>query len=392
MFHVKQSAIVEDWQLGGFGLYIHWPFCSSKCPYCDFNSHVSANIEQSRWQAAYLTEIDRLGEETRGRVLQTIFFGGGTPSLMAPSLVNAILEHARKTWTFANDIEITMEANPSSVEAGRFSDYNNAGVNRVSIGVQALNDADLKALGRLHSVAEAKAAIKVAQNTFERVSFDLIYARQQQSLTAWKGELAEALAIASGHLSLYQLTIEDGTAFGDRFHRGLLRGLPDEDLGAEMYIATQEATSAAGYKSYEVSNYAVEGQDSRHNCIYWNAGDYMGIGPGAHGRLTLAGSRIATETVLSPTLWLTAVEQGKTVEQRNIVPAKDQGIEYLMMGLRRDTGIDLDRYTKLAHSPLPEDKVFSLQNLGMLERQENRLVATLQGRMLLNSLIKELID
>lgn len=389
---MKPSAALEDWRIGGFGLYLHWPFCQSKCPYCDFNSHVAAKIDQSRWQTAYLAEIERAGRETPGRVLQTIFFGGGTPSLMAPELVDAILSKIRETWPSSNDIEITMEANPGSVEAGRFRDYRDAGVNRVSIGVQSLNDADLKALGRLHSVEEAKAAISLAQNTFDRVSFDLIYARQQQSLTAWRRELAEALAMASGHLSLYQLTIEDGTAFGDRFRRGLLRGLPDEDLGADMYLATQELTEAAGYQSYEVSNYAKTGQESRHNCIYWNAGDYVGIGPGAHGRLTLGDARYSTEAISSPMAWLNRVETDGAVEARDLIGPKEQGLEYLMMGLRRDVGIDLERFAALSGRPIAMQKLDELAELGMILVQENRLAATRQGRLVLNAVIEALMD
>lgn len=389
---MKPLAGIEDWQIGGFGLYIHWPFCQSKCPYCDFNSHVAAQIDQARWQAAYLAEIERLGAETHGRVLQTVFFGGGTPSLMEPEIVDAIISKIRSTWPVANDVEITMEANPGSVEAGRFDAYKAAGVNRVSIGVQALNDADLKALGRLHSVENAKAAIVLAQRIFERMSFDLIYARQKQSLTAWKAELSEALAMASGHLSLYQLTIEDGTAFGDRFRRGLLRGLPDEDLGADMYLATQDMTAAAGYESYEVSNYAKKGQESRHNCIYWNAGDYVGIGPGAHGRLSLGGLRYATEAVSSPIGWLTGVERADGAERRQVVSQEEQGLEYLMMGLRRDTGIDMQRLSRLSGTTIPAQKIAELCELGMVEATENRLTATKQGRLVLNAVIEALMD
>lgn len=389
---MKPLAGIEDWQIGGFGLYIHWPFCQSKCPYCDFNSHVAAQIDQVRWQAAYLAEIERLGAETHGRVLQTVFFGGGTPSLMEPEIVDAIINKIRSTWPVANDVEITMEANPGSVEAGRFEAYRAAGVNRVSIGVQALNDADLKALGRLHSVENAKAAIVLAQRIFERMSFDLIYGRQKQSLTAWKAELSEALAIASGHLSLYQLTIEDGTAFGDRFRRGLLRGLPDEDLGADMYLATQDMTAAAGYESYEVSNYAEKGQESRHNCIYWNAGDYVGIGPGAHGRLSLGGLRYATEAVSSPIGWLTGVERADGAERRQVISQKEQGLEYLMMGLRRDSGIDVQRFSRLSGTTIPAQKIAELSELGMVEATENRLTATKQGRLVLNAVIEALMD
>jgi putative oxygen-independent coproporphyrinogen III oxidase len=382
---------IEDWREGGFGLYIHWPFCQSKCPYCDFNSHVSAKVDQDRWRAAYLKEIERVGAETNGRVLQTVFFGGGTPSLMAPELIDAILTKVRDTWPVANDVEITMEANPGSVEVGRFRGYRDAGVNRVSVGVQALNDADLKALGRLHSVEEARAAVEIAQNTFDRVSFDLIYARQRQSLPEWQRELAEALALASGHLSLYQLTIEDGTAFGDRFRRGLLRGLPDEDLGADMYLATQEMTEAAGYSSYEVSNYAKIGQESRHNCIYWNAGDYVGIGPGAHGRITLGGIRKSSEAISNPIAWLAKVEAGEAAEQRQHLSQEEQGTEYLMMGLRRDLGIDLDRYERIAGGTIPQAALADLVDIGLIDTRGRRLAATASGRLVLNSVIAKLM-
>ena len=388
---MKQLPPIEDWQTGGFGLYIHWPFCQSKCPYCDFNSHVSANIDQARWQSAYLSEIERLGVETSGRVLQTIFFGGGTPSLMSPDLVNSILTKVRETWSTANDIEITMEANPGSVEAGRFRAYRDAGVNRISIGVQALNDKDLKALGRLHSVKDAKAAIEIGRTTFERMSFDLIYARQEQSLEQWKVELTEALAMADGHLSLYQLTIEDGTAFGDRFRRGLLRGLPTEDLGADMYLLTQEMTKVAGFSSYEVSNYAKEGQESRHNCIYWNAGDYVGIGPGAHGRLSLNGARYATEAVHSPNAWLKRVETLEGCERRDPLSPSDQRVEYLMMGLRRDTGVDMGRLTNFSNTPINPETIKELQEIGVISHQDNRLIATEKGRLVLNSVIEKLL-
>ena len=311
---------------------------------------------------------------------------------MAPDLVHAILSKIRATWTVANDVEITMEANPSSVEFGRFQGYKDAGVERVSIGVQALNDADLKALGRLHSVHEAKSAIELAQTIFDRVSFDLIYARQDQSLAQWQAELSEALAMASGHLSLYQLTIEDGTAFGDRFRRGLLRGLPDENLGADMYLATQDMTALAGYHSYEVSNYAKYGQESRHNCMYWNAGDYIGIGPGAHGRLTLSSVRYATEAAASPIAWLSGVERAGTFEQREKVTPKEQGLEYLMMGLRRDVGIDVERFARLSGSPISQPKLDELRDIGVIEIAEGRLSATGQGRLVLNAVIERLID
>ncbi|HEV8036210.1 radical SAM family heme chaperone HemW, partial [Yoonia sp.] len=263
---------MEDWEHGGFGLYIHWPFCQAKCPYCDFNSHVVAQIDQNAWAEAYLSEIARVGAETQGRVLRSVFFGGGTPSLMDPAVVDAILKKVRATWPIANDLEVTLEANPTSVEAGRFAGYRDAGVNRVSMGIQALNDADLKALGRLHSADEAMRAFEIARKVFDRVSFDLIYARQGQSVADWTAELQHALDLAVDHLSLYQLTIEDGTAFGDRYAAGKLRGLPDDDAAADMYAVTQEICEAAGFAGYEVSNHARAGCESIHNKIYWHYG------------------------------------------------------------------------------------------------------------------------
>ncbi|WP_273524387.1 radical SAM family heme chaperone HemW, partial [Rhodosalinus sediminis] len=250
MTEAAAAPLVEDWRAGGFGLYLHWPFCAAKCPYCDFNSHVSRGVDQARWRAAYISEIDRLGRLTDDRVLNSVFLGGGTPSLMDPDLVAAILERVRRTWRLANDLEVTLEANPSSVEAERFRGYAEAGVNRVSLGVQALNDRDLTRLGRLHSAAEARRAFDIARAHFDRVSFDLIYARQFQTLADWRAELAEALSMAVDHLSLYQLTIEPGTAFGDRFAAGKLTGLPEEDLAADMYEATQELCDAAGLPAY----------------------------------------------------------------------------------------------------------------------------------------------
>jgi putative oxygen-independent coproporphyrinogen III oxidase len=380
-------ALAETWQRAGFGLYLHWPFCMAKCPYCDFNSHVAAEIDEIRWNRAYVGEIARLGRETEGRVLSTVFFGGGTPSLMSPDLVGAILEAVRATWVVANDLEVTLEANPTSVEAGRFRGYRDAGVNRVSVGIQALNDRDLKALGRMHSVAEARVAFGVARDVFDRVSFDLIYARQGQTMEDWRAELAEALAMAADHLSLYQLTIEDGTAFGDRFRRGRLRGLPDDDLAADMYLLTQEMTHAAGLPAYEVSNHARPGAESRHNLIYWRSGDWAGIGPGAHGRLTLDGARVATETPLSPLGWLRQVETtGSGESGREVVAAEDAHAEALMMGLRLTEGLPMDA--------IPQRKYFDINGLcadGLLCMDEDRIRATTHGRLVLNRITGALL-
>lgn len=382
---------MEDWRHGGFGLYVHWPFCASKCPYCDFNSHVAAAIDEDRWARAYLSEIARTGAETHGRVLNTVFFGGGTPSLMSPELVAAVLEAVRTTWPVANDLEVTLEANPGSVEAGRFRGYAGAGVNRVSMGLQALNDADLRRLGRLHDVAEARAAFDIARSAFQRVSFDLIYARQDQTLAAWEAELAEAAAMAVDHLSLYQLTIEDGTAFGARHAAGRLRGLPDDDLSADMYLRTQDIMYDVGLPAYEVSNHAQPGAESRHNLIYWRCGDYAGIGPGAHGRLTLGGLRMATATPMSPSEWLSRVEtRGNGEIPREVVPLAEQGGEYLMMGLRLTEGIDPGRYARLSGQSLNEVRLAALEDLGLVRRDDGGLRATAAGRAVLNAVLREL--
>ena len=383
---------MEDWRQGGFGLYLHWPFCQSKCPYCDFNSHVAEKIDQNRWRDAYLQEIARAGTETPGRVVNSVFFGGGTPSLMQPEIVGSILDAVRNTWTIANDIEITMEANPGSVEAARFAGYRDAGVNRVSIGIQALNDDDLRRLGRMHSAAEAKRAFDVARHTFERVSFDLIYARQHQTQQAWAAELAEALAMDPDHLSLYQLTIEDGTVFGARHALGQLRGLPEEDLSSDLFLLTQEMCEAAGLPAYEVSNHAKSGQESRHNLIYWRMGDYVGIGPGAHGRLTIDASRWATEAPKQPGAWLGLVERGVPGElPRTPVTAADQAAEYLMMSLRLTEGTDLDRFRAIAGHDLPHHKMIELVDAGHIAIRDRYLTTSHTGRLLLNAVLRELL-
>ena len=383
--------MAEDWENGGFGLYIHWPFCQAKCPYCDFNSHVVAKIDQKAWAAAYLSEIDRVGAETQGRVLRSVFFGGGTPSLMDPEVVDAVLTRVRATWPMANDTEITLEANPTSVEAGRFAGYRDAGVNRVSMGIQALNDADLKALGRLHSADEAMRAFDVARAVFDRVSFDLIYARQGQTVAAWQAELAQALSLAVDHLSLYQLTIEDGTAFGDRYSAGKLRGLPDDDAAADMYLATQDICESAGFAAYEVSNHARDGAESTHNRIYWKYGDYAGIGPGAHGRLTIGGQRYATDTPLAPAGWLAQVrKQGSGEASREVLNETDQFTEFLLMGLRLHEGIDRTRFANQWNDEL-YNNINGLVDIGMLELTPDRLCVSPRGRPVLNAVLRELL-
>lgn len=379
-----------DWQTAGFGLYLHWPFCQSKCPYCDFNSHVAARIDQTRWRDAYLAEIDRLASETPNRILSTVFFGGGTPSLMDPEIVAAVLDKIWRTWPMPNDPEITLEANPGSVEAGRFSAYRQAGITRVSMGVQALNDDDLLRLGRLHTVAEARAAFDIARSTFDRVSFDLIYARQGQTPEAWRQELSEALSMAVDHLSMYQLTIEPGTAFGDRFARGGLRDLPDEDRAADMFELTQDVCGAAGMSAYEVSNHAAEGSESRHNLIYWRSGDWLGIGPGAHGRVTTPRGRVATDAVRQPMDWLQRVERGdKSVENREVLTGPETADEYLLMGLRLSEGIDRQRHAAMG-GRISDNVIDELIDLNLIDVDGHRVRTTEQGRLLLNSIIRRL--
>ncbi len=376
----------------GFGLYIHWPFCQSKCPYCDFNSHVAEKVDQRRWQAAFEAELERTSRETRGQILQSVFFGGGTPSLMNPDLVAAILDKVGSSWRMSNAPEITLEANPGSVEAGRFAAYRQAGVNRVSIGVQSLDDAALRLLGRKHSVQEAIRAVEIAQTTFPRFSFDIIYARQGQDRADWRRELDRALAIGSRHLSLYQLTIEDGTVFHERNRRGLLAGLPDEDLAADLYLLTQERCDAAGLPAYEVSNHAIPGEESRHNLTYWRGGDYVGVGPGAHGRLTEGGKRLATEAMKLPSAWLEAVETNGFGElPRQVLAGEEVAAEYCLMGLRLADGISARRYQSLTGQPFDQRRVDNLVSIGLLGASEDRIWATKSGMLVLNLILRDLL-
>jgi oxygen-independent coproporphyrinogen-3 oxidase len=382
---------MEDWQHGGFGLYVHWPFCQSKCPYCDFNSHVAGRIDQARWARAYRAEIDRVGALTQGRALQSVFFGGGTPSLMDPALVADILHHVRATWPAANDWEVTLEANPGSVEAGRFQGFRDAGVNRISLGVQALHDDALRRLGRMHSAADARRAFDVARCTFDRVSFDLIYARQDQSVAAWRAELTEALQMAVDHLSLYQLTIEDGTVFAERFAKGLLRGLPSEEASAEMYEVTQAICDAAGMPAYEVSNHARAGAESRHNLIYWRAGDYAGIGPGAHGRISTERGRRATAAVKMPEAWLTAVEQlGHGDTESEEMSQQDRALEYALMSMRLMEGMNIERFQGFG-GQMNAGALDDLIQSGHVVQQGSSLRATAAGRLVLNAVLRRLL-
>ena len=383
---------MQRWQKAGFGLYVHWPYCLSKCPYCDFNSHVANSVDIDQWRKAYLAEILRYRELYGPRVLSSIFFGGGTPSLMPPSLVADIIDAATDAWSPSNNIEITIEANPTSVEVEKLKSFRAAGVNRASIGIQALNDADLRRLGRTHDAKSAIAAIEITQRIFDRSSFDLIYARQDQSLSDWQAELSTALSIAKGHLSLYQLTIEQGTVFGERHKRGLLRGLPDEDRSVALYELTQEMCAASSRPAYEVSNHAQKGEESVHNTIYWKSGDYAGIGPGAHGRITDGdGNRIATSAYREPNKWLQAVLAHGSGERENLVLSRLECLdEYLLMGMRLREGISLAGLADFCGYTINERTVLSLAEDGLVDASGGLIEATPRGRLLLNQVIEHL--
>ncbi|MFN3259104.1 MAG: radical SAM family heme chaperone HemW [Pikeienuella sp.] len=376
----------EDWCAAGFGIYIHWPFCLAKCPYCDFNSHVARTVDHDAFRARLIGEMEAARALTGARRADTIFFGGGTPSLMEPATVGALIEATDRLWGLAPDAEITLEANPTSVEAGKLRAFAAGGVNRVSMGAQALNDRDLRLLGRTHSADEARAAFAVARDAFARVSFDLIYARQDQTPEAWAAELYEAVSMAVDHLSLYQLTIEPGTRFGELHERGRLRGLPPDDRAADLYFATQETLLAAGMPAYEISNHARPGSESRHNLIYWRYGDYAGIGPGAHGRLTLGGRRHATETERDPGRWLAAPPP-----EPELLPEGAESDEYALMALRLTEGMDLVRHARLAGAPIPEARIAPLAEEGLLRREGGRLAATAAGRPVLNAILAALL-
>jgi oxygen-independent coproporphyrinogen-3 oxidase len=377
-----------------FGIYVHWPFCAAKCPYCDFNSHVRAGIDETGWAQAIEKELDwtRAAQGAETPIVETIFFGGGTPSLMSGKSVARVLDKIARNWRMANDVEITMEANPASADAARFADYRAAGVNRLSLGMQALNDADLKALGRLHDVAEAKAALALAIKNFPRVSLDLIYARPNQSEVEWRAELKEALAFGTEHLSLYQLTIEPETPYAVLYKKGALK-IPDEEVAAGLYETTQELTEAAGLPAYEISNHARPGAESRHNLIYWRYGEYAGAGPGAHGRLMLDGKRTATATIRLPERWQDQVmKEGRAFSDYFDVPDGDAAREHLMMNLRLSEGVDLAAYEMRWEVRPDAARIGALSEQGLLQQEQDVLRATPRGRMVLNAVIAALLN
>ncbi len=376
----------------GFGVYVHWPFCLSKCPYCDFNSHVRhAAIDEARFVRAFTAEIAATAARIPGREAASIFFGGGTPSLMQPATVGAILDAIARHWRVARNAEVTLEANPTSVEAERFRGYRAAGVNRVSLGVQSLDDAALSALGRLHSAQEALAAVAIARATFPRYSFDLIYARPGQTVAAWRDELARALAQADDHLSLYQLTVEPDTPFASLHAVGKL-GVPDDDTARALYDATQEVCGARGLPAYEISNHARPGGECRHNLVYWRYGEYAGIGPGAHGRLDVGGRRCATATEKNPERWLALVEeQGHGLVVDDTLTRSEQADELLLMGLRLAEGIELARYAEVSGKPLDRERIAELTRHGLIETTpDRRLRVTPAGFPVLDAVVADL--
>jgi oxygen-independent coproporphyrinogen-3 oxidase len=379
-------------ETAAFGVYVHWPFCLSKCPYCDFNSHVRhAAIDEERFVRAFAREIETTAARTPGRTVSSVFLGGGTPSLMQPQTVGAVLDAIGKHWSVARDVEVTLEANPTSVEATRFHGYRKAGVNRVSLGVQALDDASLKALGRMHTAREALDAVAIARSAFERYSFDLIYARPDQTVEAWSKELRLAITEAAEHLSLYQLTIEPETPFAGLYAAGKLV-IPDEGRARALYDTTQEICAALGLPAYEISNHARPGAECRHNLVYWRGDEYAGIGPGAHGRIDIDGTRRATATEKRPEAWLMRVEQlGHGVVTDDALTSEERADEYLLMGLRLREGIDPQRYRALAGRTLDQGRIDLLAQEGAITVDgDGRLRVTQEGFPVLDAVVADL--
>ncbi len=377
-----------------FGIYVHFPFCAAKCPYCDFNAHVRTAVDEEAWISGVERELEwTVAQQGAGRpVVETVFFGGGTPSLMSGAAAGRVLQKIAALWPMANDPEITLEANPASADAARFADYRSAGINRVSLGVQALNDPDLKALGRRHDRSEALAALALGQRTFPRVSLDLIYARPGQSEAQWRAELEEAISFGTEHLSLYQLTIEPQTPYDLQQQKGRLH-VPGDDQAVTLFLATQEVMEAAKLPAYEISNHARPGAESRHNLIYWRYGDYAGVGPGAHGRLQLGGRRIATAAIRLPERWRDAVAKaGHGLAEQSEITEGDGAREHLLMNLRLAEGLDLAAYEKRWSVRPPSEKIAPLAAQGLLSQDGEILRATPQGRLLLNAVIAELLN
>ena len=378
-----------------FGLYIHWPFCVSKCPYCDFNSHVRNKVNYDQWESALLKELEYIGSKTNNRVINSVFFGGGTPSLMLPNTINALLSCLNKYWKIDPNIEITLEGNPNSIEAQKYKDFKSAGINRVSIGIQSLRQHSLQFLGRTHGVDEAKNALKIASSIFDKVSFDLIYALPNQTIKEWEQELKEAIELAKGHLSLYQLTIEEGTQFYHKFNRGELI-LPSPDLSAQLFEKTSTILAQYKYYPYEVSNYAMIGHECMHNKIYWNYMDYACIGPGAHGRITLKNKKIAIKNYKTPEKWLTEVQKnGHGQELIEEILETQQITEHLLMGFRLYEGINKKQFLIQHNFDLniisKTQTIINLKHLGLLQENDTHLSVTPHGMLKLNKIIEQIV-
>lgn len=391
----NKTSSSDDTPPNGIGLYIHWPFCQSKCPYCDFNSHVRQSIDEQAWEEALLQELAYVGQQTKGQSLTSVFFGGGTPSLMPARTVQKLLDALANHWVIDPGLEITLEGNPNSIEVSKYRDFKTAGINRVSVGIQSLRQDSLTFLGRLHNADEAKRALEITSTLFDRSSFDLIYTLPNQTPKEWHQELEEALTFARGHLSLYQLIIEPGTAFHTRYQRGDFQ-LPNEEESAELYELTRDIVGQQGYETYEVSNYAQQGHQCRHNTLYWTYGDYVCIGPGAHGRVSLEGKKHAIKNYKAPETWLEKVkEQGHGQEISDLLTAEDQVIEHLLMGLRLKTGIHKESFHKMHGVSLTEvldpKKVTFLKNLGFLDESKTHFYVTPSGLLRLNTLTSELV-
>lgn len=392
-----EGAVTQALPRRGFGLYVHWPFCVSKCPYCDFNSHVRERVDEARWRQAYLDEFRHYAEAGigRGETVTSVFFGGGTPSLMPPDTAAAILEEARRHWRFSDDVEVTLEANPNSAEASKFAAFAQAGINRLSIGVQSFDETALKFLGRAHDAGEARRAIEAAAKAVPRYSFDLIYARPEQTPERWRAELQDALSLAGDHLSLYTLTIEPNTGFAGAVSRGALRPMPADDQAA-LYDLTQEVLEEAGLPAYEISNHAKPGGESRHNLVYWRSGGYLGLGPGAHGRIRRGTDWMATQNRRKPETWLEQVaNEGHGREAETAVAPRERAEEALMMGLRLAEGVWAENFHAatglLLDDVVPPERTASLEQAELLRRTPERLVATRDGRAVLDGLLARLL-
>ncbi|MDE2675005.1 MAG: radical SAM family heme chaperone HemW [Paracoccaceae bacterium] len=376
-----------------FGIYIHWPFCESLCPYCDFNTYCSNQIDHEQWCEAYLRQLDHSAKELEANPCTSVYFGGGTPSLMESRTVGKILDRISLHWGFSDQLEITLEANPTTVEQDRFLCFRSEGINRLSLGVQALKDSDLKALGRKHGVKEAIKAYETADRVFNNISLDFMFGRQFQSRESWIGELHEIVALNPNHLSIYQLTIEPNTPFGKRYVANRLEGIPDEDILADMYLATMEICERNGFKQYEISNYSKPGYKGRHNLVYWEYHDFLGIGPGAHGRISINNQYFRTNTILSPESWLDGIfKLGTGENQRELIDLKERGSEYLITSLRLNDGMNIDRFERISGSKLDNNTISELVQDNWVEITDGQLKVTTNGRMVLNQIISKLLS